>query len=52
MPKKQLESIVDKCADENFCGGDCSKSEAENENELESKEKTVSRLRAFEQPRS
>ena len=48
MPKKELESIVDKCADEKFCGGDCSESAAEDENELAGKEKTVSGLRAFE----
>ena len=48
-PKKQLESFVDKCGDENFCGDDSSESEAVNENEVKGKEETVSHLRAFEQ---
>ena len=47
MPKKQQESIVDKCGDDNFCGGDSTENEAENEKK-KGKEKTVSGMRAFE----
>ena len=49
MPKKEIESFVDKCGDESFSRDDSSESEVENEIKLKGKERTVSGLCAFEQ---